>query len=193
MQLTEFTKIAEEHTFLVKRFLERQGDLLVETAHKLIRTLRGGGKILLFGNGGSAAEAQHFAAELTGRFEHDRPAVPAIALSTDTSALTAIANDLGYEFVFARQIEALGQKGDAAIAFSTSGNSANIIEGLRKARDKQMLTVAILGRDGGRARDAAEITLVVSGQKTSRIQEVHTLIAHMLCEAIERALFFERG
>ncbi|RMG44942.1 MAG: SIS domain-containing protein [Acidobacteria bacterium] len=192
MQLNEFTKIAEEHTFLVKRFLERQGDLLVEVAHKLVRTLQGGGKLLLFGNGGSAAEAQHFASELTGRFQHERPAVPAIALTTDTSALTAIANDMGYEHVFSRQIEALGQKGDAAIAYSTSGNSINVIEALRTARDKQMLTVAVLGRDGGRARDAAEFALVVSGQKTARIQEVHTLVTHMLCEAIERALFFKR-
>ncbi|UCF69444.1 MAG: D-sedoheptulose 7-phosphate isomerase [Acidobacteriota bacterium] len=192
MQLNEFTQIAEEHVFLVKRFMERQADVLVETAHRLIRVLQGGGKILLFGNGGSAADAQHIAAEMVGRFQIERPGVPAISLTADSSTLTSIANDAGFEFVFARQIEALGRKGDAAIAISTSGNSINVIEGLRAARDKQMLTVALLGRDGGRAQDSADMALVVSGQKTSRIQEIHCLIGHMLCEAIEKELFLRR-
>ncbi len=184
--------IAEEHVFLVKRFFEAHGERVSEVADALVRTLQNGNKILLFGNGGSAADAQHLASELVGRFQHDRPGLPAIALTTDSSALTSVANDYGFEFLFARQIEALGQKGDAAIAISTSGRSANIREGLLAARAKGMLTVGLLGKEGGPARELVDHALVVDGQKTSRVQEVHILIGHILCEAIEHELFGRR-
>ena len=184
--------IAEEHVFLVKRFFEAQGERVSEVADALVRTLQNGNKILIFGNGGSAADAQHIASELVGRFQHDRPGLPAIALTTDPSVLTSVANDYGFEFLFARQIEALGQKGDAAIAISTSGRSANIREGLLAARAKGMVTIGLLGKEGGQAREMVDHALVVDGQKTARVQEVHILIGHILCEAIEHELFGRR-
>ncbi|MBP7149192.1 MAG: D-sedoheptulose 7-phosphate isomerase [Acidobacteria bacterium] len=187
-----FTQAAEEHNFLVRRFFERNADELAHTADRLVRTLQSGGKILLFGNGGSAADAQHIAAELVGRFQHERPALPALALTTDTSVLTSVANDYGYECVFTRQIEALGQRGDAAIAISTSGSSLNVVEAVRAARAKGMSTVGLLGRDGGILKELVDHPLVVEAQKTSRIQEVHALVGHVLCEVIERELFFRR-
>lgn len=188
-----FDKIAEEHLFIVRHFFERNADTLTKVADRLVRCLQGGGKLLLFGNGGSAADAQHFAAELVGRYQHERPALPAIALTVDTSALTAIANDYGYDQVFARQVEALGSKGDVAIAISTSGRSPSVIEAVRAAKAKQLTTVGLLGRDGGALKELVDIALVVEAQKTSRIQEVHILIAHVLCETIERELFLSRG
>ncbi len=187
-----FDQIAEEHSFIVKRFFEQHSDTLGLVADRLIRTLRTGHKLLLFGNGGSAADAQHFAAELVGRYQIERPGWPAIALTVDSSALTAIANDYGYDRVFARQVEALGVKGDAAIAISTSGNSNSVIEGVRAAAAKGLHTIGLLGRDGGELKSMVDHALVVDAQKTSRIQEVHILIAHILCESIERAMLSPR-
>ncbi len=181
--------IVEEHESLVRRFFATQADKLADIADALVRTLRtSANKILLFGNGGSAADAQHIAAEMVGRFQRERPGLPAIALPTDTSALTSIANDYGFERVFARQIEALGRPGDAAIAISTSGRSANIREGVLAAKARGLATVGLLGRDGGPVRELVDHALVVDGQKTSRIQEVHILIGHILCEVIEQEL-----
>ncbi len=181
--------IVEEHESLVRRFFATQADKLADIADALVRTLRtSANKILLFGNGGSAADAQHIAAEMVGRFQRERPGLPAIALTTDTSALTSIANDYGFERVFARQIEALGRPGDAAIAISTSGRSANIREGVLAAKARGLATVGLLGRDGGPVRELVDHALVVDGQKTSRIQEVHILIGHILCEVIEQEL-----
>lgn len=185
--------IAEEHIFIVKRFFEAHGDRLNDVADALVRTLQNGNKILLFGNGGSAADAQHIAAEMVGRFQQDRPGLPAVALTTDSSALTSIANDYGFEFLFARQIEALGHKGDAAIAISTSGRSANIREGVLAARAKGMVTVGLLGKEGGPVREMVEHALIVDAQKTARVQEVHILIGHILCEAIEHEMFGRRA
>lgn len=187
-----FDKIAEEHNFIVKRFFEQHFDALGLVAERLIRTLQTGNKLLLFGNGGSAADAQHFAAELVGRYQVERPGLPAIALTVDTSALTAIANDYGYDRVFARQIEALGVKGDAAIALSTSGNSPSVIEAVRAAKLKGLLTIGLLGRDGGELKSLVDHALLVDAQKTSRVQEVHILIVHILCESIERAMLSHR-
>jgi D-sedoheptulose 7-phosphate isomerase len=184
--------IVEEHVFLAKRFFEAQSERINEIADILVRTLQGGNKVLLFGNGGSAADAQHIAAELVGRFQYDRPGLPAIALTTDSSALTSIANDYGYEFLFARQIEALGQKGDLAIAISTSGRSANIKEGVLAAKSRGLVTVGLLGKEGGQVRDMVDHALVVDAQKTSRIQEIHIIIGHILCEAVEQELFQRR-
>lgn len=192
MNANDLSKICEEHCFLVRRFLELRGEDLLRAADRLARVLGGGGKVLLFGNGGSAADAQHVAAELVGRFRRNRPGLAAIALTADPSTLTSVANDLGFEAVFARQVEALGRPGDAALAISTSGSSPNIVAGLRAAREKGLVTLALLGRDGGRARELADHAIVVSAERTERIQEVHTLAGHVLCEAIEERLAEQR-
>ena len=147
-----------------------------------------GGKILFFGNGGSAADAQHLSAELVVRFIKDRAPIPAIALNTDTSALTAGANDLGYDAVFARQIEALGQPGDVAVGLSTSGTSPNVVAALKMARQKGMVTCAFTGRDGGVMPEIADHTLIIPAQSTRRIQEMHITLGHMLCGALELKL-----
>jgi len=187
------SKVAvEEHVFLVKRFFDQQGDKLGEAADLLVRAFQSGHRVFFFGNGGSAADAQHLAAEFVGRFQHDRPGLPALALTTDTSALTAIGNDYGYESVFARQIEALGQKEDVAVAISTSGRSPNIREGILAARNRGLTTIGLLGGDGGTAKEMVDIALVVDGRKTARVQEVHILVGHLLCEAVEAALFERR-
>jgi D-sedoheptulose 7-phosphate isomerase len=150
--------------------------------------VRGSGKILLFGNGGSAADAQHIAAELVIRYKTDRPAIAAIALTTDTSAMTACGNDLGFEALFSRQVEALSRPGDAAVGISTSGNSPNVIAGLAEARRRGVRTVGLTGGDGGRMPEVCDETLIVPSRVTSRIQEMHILIGHMLCLALERRL-----
>ena len=149
--------------------------------------LRGGGKVLLFGNGGSAADATHLAAELVGRFLIERRALPALSLSDNASAVTAIANDYGYERVFARQVEALGASGDVAVGISTSGASANVVEGLGAARALGLATVALTG-SGGRLLDVADVCIAVPSDGTPRIQEAHTLVGHLLCELVERDL-----
>lgn len=150
--------------------------------------IRDGGKILFFGNGGSAADAQHLATELTARYIKDRAAIAALALTTDTSALTAIGNDMGFEQLFARQIEALGKPGDVAIGISTSGNSANVLQGLLTARRAGLITVGLSGRDGGKMADVCDILLVVPSDTTARIQEMHITLGQMLCGALEQRL-----
>ncbi|SLN21184.1 D-sedoheptulose 7-phosphate isomerase [Oceanibacterium hippocampi] len=152
------------------------------------RTIGKGGKILLFGNGGSASDAQHIAAELVGRLAADRAPIPAIALTTDSSALTAIANDYGFEAVFARQIAALGRPGDLAIGISTSGSSPNILAGLSAAKTGGMVAAGLSGRDGGAMTGLADPLLVIPDDDTARIQEMHILIGHILCGALERRL-----
>lgn len=192
MNRSQILKIAEEHSFLVNRFFDRCAEDVSRAAGRVVRCIQQGGKILLFGNGGSAADAQHIAAELTGRFEKERPAMAAIALTCDTSALTAVANDTGYERVFSRQIEALGRKEDLAIAISTSGNSPSVIHAVRTAREHDIETLGLLGREGGEVRSMVDHAIVVGAQKTSRIQEIHILIGHILCEAVETELFQAR-
>jgi D-sedoheptulose 7-phosphate isomerase len=148
-------------------------------------------KLLICGNGGSAADSQHMAAELVGRFERERPELAAIALSTDTSALTALANDYGFEQVFARQVRALGREGDALVAISTSGNSANVLAAVRAAHERDLAVVALTGRGGGRIGAAlhdTDIHLCVPHDRTARIQEVHLLIIHCLCDGIDASL-----
>ena len=152
-----------------------------------IETLKKGHKILLCGNGGSAADAQHIAAELSGRYKIERRGLPGIALTTDTSALTAIANDYGYEFVFARQVEALANKGDLLIAISTSGNSPNILSALKTARELGCCTIGFSGRGGGSMNDLCELNIVIPSSDTPRIQEMHILIGHTICQAIDDA------
>lgn len=153
-----------------------------------VTSIAGGGKILLFGNGGSAADAQHIATELTVRYENDRIPIPAIALTTDTSALTAIGNDILFEKIFSRQIEALGRRHDVAIGLSTSGWSMNVYAGLAKAQDKELFACAFSGFDGGQLNRIADPVLKVPGRRTNRIQEMHILLGHMLCGALEREL-----
>lgn len=156
-----------------------------EAAALLIEALEKGHKILLFGNGGSAADSQHIAAELIGKLNLKRRALPAIALTTDTSNLTALANDFGYEVVFERQIEALGQTGDVAVGISTSGESASVLAGVQAARGKGLKTVALTGRDGGKLAPRVDVSITIPSNSTQRIQEAHITIGHILCELIE--------
>jgi D-sedoheptulose 7-phosphate isomerase len=158
----------------------------VAAAEAMIAALRAGGKILVCGNGGSASDAQHFAAELVGRFVRERRALAAIALTTDTSILTAVANDYAYDRVFARQMEALGRSGDVAMGISTSGGSANVLAAFDTARAAGITTVALTGRDGGAVGRAADIHINVASPSTARVQEVHRTLLHAMCELIER-------
>jgi len=152
-------------------------------------TLKSGGKLLIFGNGGSAADAQHIAGELVNRFLQERKALPAIALSTDGGVLTCIANDTGFGNVFARQIEALGREGDACVAISTSGQSPNIVVACEQARSQRIKVIGLLGRDGGKVAPLCDLALIVPSDDTQRIQETHNLIGHILCELIESNIF----
>lgn len=157
-------------------------------ARMIVQALRQGGKLILAGNGGSAADAQHMASELVGRYLKDRPPIAAVALTTDTSAITAISNDYGYEKVFSRQLAAIGGPGDIFLAISTSGRSANLVEALRTAGEMGLKRVCLLGGDGGEMKDHADIALVVPSSETPRIQEAHIAIAHLVCEAVEAAI-----
>lgn len=157
-------------------------------AEKIVQSLIADGKILACGNGGSAADAQHFAAEMVGRFERERPGLPAIALTTDSSALTAIANDYDFDLVFSKQVHALGRAGDILVAISTSGNSANVISAIHAAHDRHMTVIAFTGRDGGQIADLLtgdDVHLCVPHPRTARIQEVHITAIHALCDAVD--------
>ncbi len=164
-------------------------NLIAEVAHTCVEVYRNGKKILIAGNGGSAADAQHFAAELVGRYGFDRPSLPSIALTTDSSNLTAIGNDYGYEYVFSRQLEGLAQEGDLFIGISTSGNSQNVINAFTAAKERGVSTVALVGRDGGKMAAMADYAIVIPSQATPRIQESHLLIEHILCDIIEKEIF----
>ena len=171
------------------QFFQDNKERIAQTAETLANGLRRGGKMLFFGNGGSAADAQHLAAEMVGRFGPDRSALPAISLATDTSILTAVGNDYGYDKVFARQIEALGQPGDAAIGISTSGNSPSVLHGLDIAKAKGLFTIGFTGETGGQMNDRAEVLFRVPSRQTPRIQETHILLGHIICELVDRELF----
>jgi len=160
-----------------------------QVAQMCVELYRGSNKTILAGNGGSAADAQHIAAELVGRYGFDRPSIPSLALTTDTSNLTAIGNDYGYDKVFSRQLEGMGQDGDIFIGISTSGNSANIINAFESAKEKNITTVALVGKDGGKMAKLADIALIVPSDSTPRIQESHILIGHILCDIIEKEIF----
>ncbi len=164
-------------------------DLLVEVAHKCVEVYKNGKKILIAGNGGSAADAQHFAAELVGRYGFDRPSLPSLALTTDTSALTAIGNDYGYDYVFSRQLEGLGVEGDLFIGISTSGNSQNVLNAFESAKARGITTVALVGRDGGKMGQMADYAIIIPSDKTPRIQESHLLVEHIICDIIEKEIF----
>ena len=160
---------------------------VVKAAEAIAAALKSGRTVLVFGNGGSAADAQHFAAELVGRYEKDRKAWPAVALTTDTSALTAIGNDYGFDRVFARQIEALGRQGDVAIGISTSGKSPNVLRALEAANARGLVTIALTGR-GGEAGTMATLHVRVDEERTARVQEVHATLLHAICELVESDL-----
>ncbi len=166
---------------------------IARVSEVLIESLRSGHKLMLFGNGGSAADSQHIAAEFVGRFAFDRPALPALALSVNTSALTAIGNDYGFDQVFSRQIEALGQKGDVAIGISTSGNSPNVLQGLITARKLGLHTVAFTGGSGGKMMGAADHSICAPSKETPRIQECHILIGHVISLLVEQEIFHEQS
>ncbi len=174
---------------LLSKTLSENCDKILETAETMTRALQRGNKILLFGNGGSAADAQHLAAEFVNRFLIDRPPLAAIALHTDTSILTSVGNDFSFSEVFSKQIRALGHKGDIAWAISTSGNSENVIKGLIAAREKELVTVGLTGKGGGRMKEYCDFLLAVPSRETPRIQEMHILIGHVICQVIEDFLF----
>ena len=160
-------------------------NLAIQAALQIVKALRGGCKVLFFGNGGSAADAQHLAAEFTGRYLKERRALPALALHANTSALTAIGNDYGFDLVFARQMEALGKEGDVAVGISTSGNSTNVLRALEVAKSKSIYTVALTGVSGGKMKEMADCAICIPSRETPRIQECHILTGHIICEIAE--------
>lgn len=165
---------------------------IAQAAETIVQSLLDGHKILSCGNGGSAADSQHFAAEMLNRFETERPSLPAFALTTDTSTLTSIANDYSYEEIFAKQIRALGQAGDILLAISTSGNSPNVIQAIHTAHERNMIVIALTGKDGGAMSpllQTPDVELCVPSHSTARIQETHLLIIHCLCDLIDKQLF----
>jgi D-sedoheptulose 7-phosphate isomerase len=186
VDLTSFFKAEfAEHNDVALRTEAELSHAFVELVDACVRCVRAGGKLMFFGNGGSAADAQHLAAELTVRYKLSRSAIAAIALTTDSSAITAAANDLGFERVFARQIEALGRQGDVAIAISTSCKSPNVIAGLKQAKSMKLVTAALGGKGGGDMAGLADHFLVVPSDTTARIQEMHIVLGQMLCGALE--------
>lgn len=174
-----FSRIARDTDFLIR---------LDAAAELIAKILLGGHTLLIAGNGGSAAEAQHFSAEIVGRYMRERRGYPAIALTTDTSILTAVGNDYDFDSIFARQIEALGRAGDVFIGLSTSGNSKNIINAIERARAQSLTTISLTGKDGGKMKGMADIDLIVPSDETPRIQETHLLIVHSICEALDSRL-----
>src|SRR3989440_5540936 len=184
----ELARSLREGAELRLRLIEISAGMIVEAAEAVYGCFEAGGKILLFGNGGSAADAQHIAAEFVCRFNRDRAALPAIALTTDTSALTAIANDYGFERIFARQVEALCRPGDTVIAISTSGRSANVIAGIEAARARGARTIGLTGGDGGDMIGLVDIAVVIPSDVTARIQECHITVGHLISEVVEALL-----
>lgn len=185
---TTIVKEFELHLETIKTVMGSMEDDLEKASKIAVEVLRRGNKILLCGNGGSAADAQHIAAELTGRYKTERRGLPAIALTTDTSALTAIGNDYGYERVFDRQAEALANEGDLLIGISTSGNSANVLSALKLAKEMGCQTIGFSGRDGGKMNEVCDVNLVVPSNDTPRIQEMHILFGHTICQVIDEEL-----
>lgn len=180
----------EETRNTQERFFAENRDVLWEAFDEVVQVFRTGGKLLIIGNGGSAADAQHLAAELVNRYGVNRPALPAIALTTDTSILTSIGNDSDYGCVFSRQIEALGKPGDLVLAITTSGNSENVLKGIEQAKQMGIRTLALTGGEGGRAKELADRTVCVSASgRTPRIQETLLVVEHLLCEWVEWSLF----
>jgi D-sedoheptulose 7-phosphate isomerase len=173
------------------RFVKENLSRMLEVIKLVSQSFEGGSKLLLFGNGGSAADAQHIAAEFVNRFIIDRPPLPAIALTTDTSILTSVSNDSSFNEIFSKQIKALGKEGDVAIGISTSGNSQNMVKAFEVAKEMGIKTIALTGNDGGTMAKIADLSLIVPSGSTPRIQETHILIGHVLCEMVEHQLFLK--
>ena len=176
------------HQETIAKVIETMQEHLLEASKLAVETLRNGNKVLLCGNGGSAADAQHIAAELTGRYKTERRGLPGIALTTDTRALTAIGNDYGYDRVFDRQVEALANKGDLIIGISTSGNSKNIVSALKLGKELGCKTLGFSGRDGGAMNEVCDVNLIVPSSDTPRIQEMHILFGHTICQIVDNEL-----
>jgi D-sedoheptulose 7-phosphate isomerase len=181
----------KESSEVKTRFLKENMSNLLAVIKLISHTFEGGNKLFFFGNGGSAADAQHLAAEFVNRYVMERPPLPAIALTTDTSILTSVSNDLAFHEVFSKQLRALGKEGDVTIGISTSGNSPNIIKAFEVAKEMGMKTVALTGNDGGAVAKMVDFPLIVPSSSTPRIQETHILIGHILCEMVEHYLFFK--
>ena len=190
MQVEErATRILKESLAAKEAFFHREKGKIFRAAEVVTEALRRGRKLLVFGNGGSAADAQHLAGEMVNRFRRERAPLPALALTTDTSVLTAIANDYDFSQVFVKQLEAFGRPGDVALGISTSGNSPNVCLALERARALGLFTIGLGGGDGGRLKEVAELCLLVPSRETPRIQEAHIFFIHLLCELVEEALF----
>jgi D-sedoheptulose 7-phosphate isomerase len=190
--MKEYIKKQIKESYETKKMIYNDDILLAnleKVAKKCVFIYKNNKKTILAGNGGSAADAQHIAAELVGRYGFDRPSIPSLALTTDTSNLTAIGNDYGYDAVFSRQLSGMGQENDLFIGISTSGNSNNLIEAFKVAKEKNIFTVALVGKDGGKMAKLSDISLIVPSSSTPRIQESHILIGHILCDIIEKELF----
>ena len=185
---TTLLQHVQDSAALKQAFFEAELDRIVAQGQDMTERLKRGCRILICGNGGSAADAQHFAAELSGRYVKERRALAGIALTTDTSALTAIGNDYGFERVFSRQVEALGRPGDLLVGISTSGNSPNVIRAVEAAKEQGMKTLGLLGRDGGQLKNLCDDALIVPSPVTARIQEVHQMIYHFWCEIIDAGI-----
>jgi len=179
----------EKHQNTIDKVKTHMLGEIITCAQKISLALKRGNKVLIMGNGGSAADSQHFAAELVGRFLMERKGLPAIALTTDSSILTAVGNDYGFDEVFSRQVEALALPGDVVIGLSTSGNSKNVLQAIVKAKEMECVTVGLLGRDGGAIGKRVDLPLTVAVQDTPHIQEAHVTIIHLLCDMIEKEVF----
>jgi len=186
--LAAIVREIQESIAVKEQLIAATSQLISDVARMIIESMQSGGKLIVFGNGGSAADAQHLAAELVGRYRHDRKALPAIALTTDSSALTSISNDYGFETVFSRQVEAIGKTGDVVLAISTSGNSPNIIQAVSLAKQLGIPTIGLTGRTGGKLRGSVDVCLTVPSDSTPRIQEAHSLIIHILSGLVEEAM-----
>ncbi len=190
--LARLGRMVEESIRLKDRFFTEHGEKVLVAAQLLVEVFQTGGRVLIFGNGGSAADAQHLAAEFVNRFQVERPPLAALALTTDTSILTAVGNDYDFREIFAKQVRALGRLGDLAWGISTSGNSPNVVAGLTTARELGLRTLALSGGEGGPVAAAAEMALIVPSRTTPRVQEVHITLGHALCDLVDYLLFPEK-
>jgi len=187
--INEIRKQLQDHRALIELLERDMAPMIAEMGSLISAALTNGNKLLVMGNGGSAADSQHFVAEIVGRFKMERKALPAVALSTDTSILTAIGNDYGFDSIFSRQVEALAAPGDIVVGLSTSGNSPNVLKALNAARELGCRTIGLLGKDGGSIRAACDLALVMPSTDTPRIQEGHITVIHIVCDLVEKKLF----
>ena len=187
--ITGIKQQLQDHRALIEVLEREMVSLIAEMSGLISVALANGNKLLVMGNGGSAADSQHFVAEIVGRFKMERRALPAVALSTDTSILTAIGNDYGFESIFSRQVEALAAPGDIVVGLSTSGNSPNVLKALNVAKERDCRTIGLLGKDGGSIKAVCDLALVIPSTDTPRIQEGHITIIHIVCDLVEKALF----